>query len=46
MTAEACLFAAAPANPSPSVRKLKSATICHELSDADQIIKFENGGTD
>ena len=30
----------------PSSRKLTSVTICHELSDADQIIKFENGGTD
>jgi hypothetical protein len=27
-------------------RKLTAVTICHELSDADQIIKFENGGTD
>ena len=28
---------------SPSSRKLTSVTICRELSDSDQIIKFEHG---
>ena len=33
-------------NSSPSSRKRTSVSICRELSDSDQIIKFENGGTD
>jgi hypothetical protein len=33
-------------NSSPSVRKLTSVTICHELSNADQTIMSERVGTD
>ena len=33
-------------NSSPSSREVTSVTICRELSDSDQIIKSEHGGTD
>ena len=43
---KAALVPAAPAIHPRAFGKLHPVTVCRELSDADQIIKFENGGTD
>ena len=40
------MSAAMPARSISLARPAHRVTICHELSDSDQIIKSEHGGTD